>query len=1248
MTFIFRLWNFLKAFCQKWHWYAGAAPEKCPPWSLILFPRLTDTLCCGLAGILSVKGAAKGTIKDFDLFAARFQQVKSHCLRDVCSPSASLISYLEGGKHLQEMEGYLLRMKSDVFFQELFSSPELNGKMARLAAEMKDFLCQEETALEEKASFFMTDDLERIYRHLTIIRDLVWGMERDILETLPQIRKLSRADEFGLDAGALLKYRRINFLLNCLNRLEIRGRDSAGMQVVFTADEESVFQRLKDVLIAKNLYYDDFVRRATNDDLGNYSITAAAPQNAEKAGRSFVRTFAFTYKTASVIGKLGQNVGDLAQYIRDDAVLREFAQTGMACASTLCHTRWASVGSISPENCHPVNNAVMSHHSGDAGGERNFPFYGSGYWSVNVALNGDIDNYHDLRGTWESDEKWISPEVTTDTKIIPLQVENYLARGYDLTTSFRLALNDFEGSHAIAMTSNLEPGKVFLALRGSGQALYVGLCEEQYLFSSELYGLVERTPFFIPLSGEVPADHEHQEATGQLFVLDNEGPGGLDGITAFFYNGTPLKLTPEHVRRAEITTRDINRGEFSHYFLKEIFESPRSVHQTMLGKYRMTKNSSGDVGVSFNLGSEILPEKIKNDLLRRRIRRIILIGHGTAAVAGHAISDAMTRYLRDTGIIVETKVASELSGFSLARDLSDTILIPISQSGTTTDTNRAVAMSRERGAAVIAIVNRRQSDITAKADGVFYTSDGRDVEMSVASTKAFYSQIVAGHILGLAFAWLLKSMPEGEIIDELTALEEAPLLMNRVLSKKEEIRKAARETSKHKTYWAVVGSGPNKAAADEIRIKLSELCYKTISSDIVENKKHIDLSAEPLILVCSAGNPETVIGDIIKDAAIFKAHKASVIVFCDEGEERFDTIADAVIKVPRKEQPLPVILNTIAGHLFGFYAALSIDEDALFLRTFRNKLNKQMALQDKELLPLYARIDDRRLHWLVREFSPQFNARRNQGDFRAVNNKTIADIVLLLKYCAGFLKMEDGYADDFGTGDSPVDLLDVSLGTAIDELSRPVDAIRHQAKTVTVGTSRKEQPLSGILFDLLKQLSFTEQSLSMKSMTAIMRIQPAIADICGYTLYVIDGLDAYGKPTEETTIAIQSQGGVALQIASRVKQDSHLMGTKRTITSTRKIHIGRGKSDGRSLVIIPLKRRDGKIGHLLLVHVTFDELLSVKDRIAVMAVYFYDLKNLINEYNLPWSDDYLARIPLDILLGESVDVIAEQIRSSIV
>ncbi len=176
-----------------------------------------------------------------------------------------------------------------------------------------------------------------------------------------------------------------------------------------------------------------------------------------------------------------------------------------------------------------------------------------------------------------------------------------------------------------------------------------------------------------------------------------------------------------------------------------------------------------------------------------------------------------------------------------------------------------------------------------------------------------------------------------------------------------------------------MGSGPNKAAADEIRIKLSELCYKTISSDIVENKKHIDLSAEPLILVCAAGNPGPVIEDIVKEVAIFKAHKAAVVVFAEEEDNRFDKIADAVIPIPVAPMPLPVILNTMAGHLWGYYAACGINEEALIFKEFRNNLNLAMAQQVKKNYSLYEKIADVNLRQIINKFYKSFNHHRNEG-----------------------------------------------------------------------------------------------------------------------------------------------------------------------------------------------------------------------------------------------------------------------------
>ena len=609
------------------------------------------------------------------------------------------------------------------------------------------------------------------------------------------------------------------------------------------------------------------------------------------------------------------------------------------------------------------------------------------------------------------------------------------------------------------------------------------------------------------------------------------------------------------------------------------------------------------------------------------------------------VADAFERYLKGRNINIRAKVASELSGFLLKDDLADTLIIPITQSGTTTDTNRAVAMAKERRAFIISIVNRRQSDITSKSHGVFYTSNGRDIEMSVASTKAFYSQIIAGQMLALYFAQLSGARTDDYIAIELRNLEAAPQLMTKVFSCKEQIAASVKKTF-DKKFWAVVGSGPNKAAADEIRIKLSELCYKTISSDIVENKKHIDLSAEPLILVCAAGNPESVVEDIVKDVAIFKAHKAAVVVFAEEGEARFDKVADAVIPLPSCAMPLPVILNTMAGHLWGYYAACGIDDEALIFREFRGRLNLAMAEQIKMNYSLYDRIEDVHFRLMINEFYQSFNQRRNSGAFSLLSVKTISDLVLLLKYAAGKLPLEDfrhEFKGDEGL-DSPLDILDITLGHTIDELTRPIDAIRHQAKTVTVGTSRKEKIPQGIVFDLLEELQYSAKDLTYRNVLAIRRIQPAISAVRGYTVYDINNLDEEGNPDEGTTVAVRKKSGLAKQMTSRTEISSPLRGTKRTIVSTGHVYIGRGKSDGASIAVLPLLEENNFISGLLLIHINYNELLPLREKKEVLGYRYNDIRNLVNEYNLPWEDCYLESFSLESLFSEPIEVIAEKIK----
>ncbi|MDD4092624.1 MAG: SIS domain-containing protein, partial [Smithellaceae bacterium] len=1004
--------------------------------------------------------------------------------------------------------------------------------------------------------------------------------------------------------------------------------DSAGIQLTFVLKDEKTLEELVR-RIEENGWGEDYRRRTQKGDLLNRSIFLSTSSR-NNGGKIHV---AFTYKTFSVVGELGRNVADLRQWISRDGILQSFAEQASEEESAIAHTRWASVGSITEENCHPVNNATSRPEPPV------FPAYPGLEAHISVVLNGDIDNYPALRRDWEKDGEWIAPDVSTDTKIIPLQIEKYLKAGKNLKDAFRLAAKDFEGSHAIAMQSNLEPGKLFLALQGSGQSIYVGVSEDAYMVSSELYGLVEVSPNFIRMNGD---------AGGQLFVLDQNRGAGVRGIAACFYDGTQIRLDDLNLQTAEITTRDIDRGDHPHFFLKEISESGLSVRRTLRGKYRISDAGSAPQ-VVFNLGEDIVPASVRCGLQNGTTKNIFVIGHGTAAVAGQAVADAMAQYLKGSRLNIQSRVASELSGFGLKDDLSDTLVIPITQSGTTTDTNRAVAMARERGAQILSIVNRRQSDITASSHGVFYTSDGRDIEMSVASTKAFYAQMVAGQVLALYFAGLLGTMSDDEIVRQIRHLEDVPQFMQRLFDRRDAVAAAAKQ-SIGKRYWAVVGSGPNKAAADEIRIKLSELCYKTISSDIVENKKHIDLSAEPLILVCAAGNPDVVVEDIVKDVAIFRAHKAATVVFADEGDLRFHSVADAVVAIPPAPAPLSVILNTMAGHLWGYYAACAIDEEAQLFRAFRSRLAIERARKKKTKLSIFDVFDlmaDVSFCRIINDFYLLFQSRNQSGAFGALSGKTIADLTLLLKYASGKLPMQDIRQEFHGQEDlvHPFDLLDEALGTAIDELTRPIDAIRHQAKTVTVGTSRREKELEGVIFDLLEALNFSAKNLTYRNLRTIHRLQPAAAAVRGYTVYSVSGLDEQGHPGLDATISVCAKGGAALRMTSRAEQPTTLMGVKKTIVSTGHVYLGRGKTDSSSIMVIPLQEADGRIGNLLLIHVTFNENLSRPEKIEALGHRYDDIRNLINEYNLIWNDRYLEGLSLEFLFSEPIEEIARQIQA---
>ena len=1035
-------------------------------------------------------------------------------------------------------------------------------------------------------------DLERRNAALLRLKDGLWAVERDRVPHAAAVRELAGGDVPHLACAAALSS--IQVALSALDRLEVRGRDSAGLSVLVSGVDVDAPEL--QALLAQR----------TSDPLF---------QNG--AVRAVDGCLNFAYKRAAEIGELGDNVAALRASITADELLRAALAQPEAQALVLGHTRWASVGIISQPNAHPLNHEEVD--GPDA------PY-------VIGALNGDVDNHSDLV---REHGLALHDAITTDAKVIPTLVSRQMRAGHGLTDAFRRTVSSFEGSVAIGAAATAQPDKLTLALRGSGQALYVGLAEDTYVVASEPYGVVEDCDRYLRMDGETPGNPDNPAASrGQVVVLDRDGAGDVEGIARLAYDGTALPVRPADLADAEVTTRDIDRGDHPHYLLKEIGESPSSLQKTLRGRLA---REGGRLRAA--LGPTALPLEIAERLRSGATRRVLVIGQGTAAVAGQAVAAAIADALAGAEVEVRATPATELSGFGMEHDMSGTLIVAISQSGTTTDTNRTVDLVRGRGAAVIAIVNRRGSDLTDKADGVIYTSDGRDVEMSVASTKAFYAQCAAGQLLALALARAAgceDDRAEHELLEALLALPEA---MRAVLARDPQITEVARAFAPPRRYWALVGNGKNRVAAAEVRIKLSELCYKSIACDATEDKKHIDLSSEPMILCCAAGMTGSTADDVAKEIAIYKAHKASPIVIATEGESRFDA-ADGVLEVPATHPALAYILSTMAGHLFGYRAALAIDELATPLRRMRGAVEEAFG-EDLPQADVFAALaPGLRPSWKL--FRAGLLDGRYNGTLEA---STAARLTSLCSYALELTPLES-YALEFGAPGAPgavVDRLTEELTAAIDELTRPVDAIKHQAKTVTVGISRTDEALltTALVREALAAGAVRDH-VGYADLRALASLDPAVVEVTGSTRYAVEGDARDGAATAR----VVDRRGVAAELRSRTDGDPTLKGTKHLVASQRRLQVARGRSDGRTVLIIPEVKDHCTVG-LTLLHVRFCDRLTASELRGVLGGYgnrYQALADAVTETEPAFDEARLATLPVTDLLCAPVESLADHWR----
>lgn len=1042
------------------------------------------------------------------------------------------------------------------------------------AERLLDQLTALDESIDEGSVGWDADSTEAVQTTLRQARDAAYGVRHDRLAPIRWISGLS-LHEAPVGAGTMVGYLAVDRVLTAIDRLEVRGRDSAGVSIWVQLDPSDL------------------------NAAGSATFERQDPLLKSGSVRRFPSGLAFVYKRAAVVGKLGDNVAQLRASIRQDKQLHFALARPSARVSVLAHTRWASIGRISEANAHPVDNWLATAPPTDL---------------ALAVINGDIDNHLALRRQYGYGE---DQTISTDAKLVPLRLAEY-AKSNSPSAAMAAAVREFDGSMAIAAQLSAAPDSLVLAVKGSGQGLYVGLSENGYMVASEVYGLVASAQDYLRLDGGVRM-HAGQ-AAGTILMIDRDAGGSLAGIMRYDGDGSPVPVTVTEVRSAELTTRDLALGHATHYLEKEIGEAASSFRKTLRGRIRTSQGH-----LSVDLPTSSVPADLAALVAAGQIRRIALVGQGTAAVACQGIAQVMHSLL-GSRLLIRAAPASEFSAYELESNLTDTLMVAISQSGSTTDTNRTVDLARVRGARVVAIINRRDSDLASKSHGVLYTSDGRDVEMAVASTKAFYAQVAAGCLLGLQLGRILGVVAPDREDALLQALHDMPEKLEKLHAGQDAIAAVARATAVRYQNWAVVGSGPNRVAAAEARIKLSELCYRTVSTDAIEDKKHIDLSAEALVLVCAAGTPPGQVRDIQKEVEIFSAHRNVPIVITDTHDSE-EWRTPHVIRVPAAHPILAWILSTAAAHLFSYHAAASIDACADDLRAALDALEIGV---------------DEETAWrpAVQELLTRTLDRVSAGELVGV--LSARTLMLLTVAVADIPAPPLGSPVSFAEHlQNPDEFLRSALTCAVDEMTRSIDSVKHQAKTVTVGTSRDNADMyeNDIVRALQEAGMDATSALSHAVLVAIHEHAALLTRVRGVTRYRLRG-----EGTREVIVIRKT--GAAAALTSRVEQWAPLVGSKELVARTRQARLLRGAHDGRLVLVVP-EQEGALLSGLAVIHLELVKSASGAHLISALSTTrgrADELRAAITEAGIDFRPGLLADLPVEDVLLAPVESIAAAVR----
>ncbi len=528
------------------------------------------------------------------------------------------------------------------------------------------------------------------------------------------------------------------------------------------------------------------------------------------------------------------------------------------------HTRWATHGRPSEQNAHP-------HRSGD----------------VVLIHNGIIENYVELREELAGDGYEIISE--TDTEVISHLIHRQLERGEPggLFEATRAVLSLLTGSYAMVVMTSREPGVLVTAKNSTPVVLGVG--DGESFIASDIPALLEYTRDVLFLED------------GELARIE----GGKIEVTTF--DGTPVDREPRRVSWDPVTAQ---KGGYKHFLLKEIHEQPQAIIDTMRGR------------VAQDTADVVLPEL---DALGDRlggIEKMCIVACGTAwhsALVGKFI---MERFAR---MPTEVDYGSE---FRYRDPLVDekTLLIVVSQSGETADTLAALEAAQKRGAPVLAICNVVDSSIARKADAVLYTHAGP--EISVASTKAFTTQLTALYLLGLHLGRRTGKIDKDLEAECIQAIVEIPRLVEQILQDTEEaIAKDSRLFSQTDDFL-YLGRGINYPIALEGALKLKEISYIHAEGYPAGEMKHgpIALIDEFMPVVVLIPRDE-VYGKTLSNLKEVESRGGRIIAITDGADDELRSIAESVIEIPQTSTSLMPLLLAIPLQLLAYYVAVERGTD---------------------------------------------------------------------------------------------------------------------------------------------------------------------------------------------------------------------------------------------------------------------------------------------------------------------------------